>query len=69
MSRFHRLTAYIYLREIGAGEVAHTHVTEPEIETGMINLDFDREDRLIGIEVLSASQFLPAELLANARQH
>lgn len=33
----------------------------------MINLDFDREGRLIGIEVLSASRSLPPELLAEAR--
>jgi len=29
----------------------------------MINLDFDRDGRLIGIEVLDASKLLRAELL------
>ena len=29
----------------------------------MINLDFDADGRLIGIEVLDASKFLPLELL------
>ncbi len=29
----------------------------------MINLDFDAEDRLLGIEVIGASEALPAELL------
>jgi uncharacterized protein YuzE len=58
--------AYIYLREIGAAEVRHTHTAEPEIQTDMINLDFDADARLIGIEVLSASRHLPPELLADA---
>lgn len=58
--------AYIYLRSIGSGDVSYTYLADPEIETGMINLDFDKEARLIGIVVLSASQHLPPEVLAAA---
>jgi uncharacterized protein YuzE len=58
--------AYIYLREIEVGGSVYTYLAEPEIKTDMINLDFDREGRLIGIEVLSASRHLPPELIAQA---
>jgi uncharacterized protein YuzE len=55
--------AYIQLvDEIGAGGVAKTYPCDPT-EVGMINLDFDREGRLLGIEVLGASKVLPLELL------
>jgi uncharacterized protein YuzE len=59
--------AYIYLREIEAGGAAYTYAARPEIETDMINLDFDRDGRLIGIEILSASRHLPPQLLAEAQ--
>lgn len=59
-------SAYIQLGKLDVGGVAYTYITEPEIETGMINLDFDREGRLLGIEVLSASRSLPQELHASA---
>ena len=58
--------AYIYLREIEPGGSAYTYIAEPEIRTDMINLDFDRDGRLIGIEVLSASRHLPVELIDQA---
>lgn len=35
---------------------------------GMINLDFDEQGRLIGIEVLAASSKLPAYLLQSAER-
>lgn len=55
--------AYIQLvHEISAGGVARTYPCDPN-EAGMINLDFDHEGRLVGIEVLGASQLLPPELL------
>ena len=56
----------IYLREIGPGEAEYTHSVEFEGQKDMINLDFDRDGRLIGIEVLSASEQLPQELLGDA---
>lgn len=60
--------AYIALQRIGCGGVKYTYVTEPGIDTGMINLDFDGDGRLIGIEVLSASTSLPPQLLTNAKR-
>ena len=58
--------AYIYLREIAPGDATtqlplfgkplHDHVV----------LDFDRDARLIGIDVMSASRALPEELLRDA---
>ncbi|MCP3996471.1 MAG: DUF2283 domain-containing protein [bacterium] len=54
---------YISLREIGVGEVANTVPSDPQQVDGMINLDFDDEDRLVGIEILDAKSKLPRELL------
>jgi uncharacterized protein YuzE len=59
--------AYIYL-QTSPGESAYTYQAEPEIPTDMINLDFDHDGRLIGIEVLSASRHLPADVLAAAEK-
>lgn len=58
--------AYVYLDD-ECPPVAKTVALAP-IETGgaMVNLDFDADGRLIGIEVLSAN-FLPTSLLARAR--
>jgi uncharacterized protein YuzE len=54
--------AYISLRErIGVGGVKKTVPVDNDI-----NLDFDSEDRLVGIEVLAASDRLPAEVLSEA---
>lgn len=55
--------AYIYLVDnIGVGGVAKTYCCDPLEVNGQINLDFDLEDRLIGIEVLGASKSLPKQL-------
>lgn len=53
--------AYIYVKShIGAGEVAKT------IEVnGDIILDFDEEGKLIGIEILNASQNLTKDFLSS----
>ena len=64
---------YIALREIESGGAKHT-VPLGELDPdagaleaiGSIVLDFDDEERLIGIEVLSASAVLPPELLRDA---
>ena len=54
--------AYISLTErIGVGGVKKTVPVDNDI-----NLDFDSEDRLVGIEVLAASDRLPAEVLSEA---
>lgn len=56
--------AYIYLIDkIGAGGVDRTIPVDPAAVGGMINLDFDESGRLLGIEVIDASKFLPDELL------
>ena len=55
--------AYVYFCE-APGQVAFMVATEPEIPWGMINLDFDSEHHLIGIEVLPASYF-PAIITAS----
>jgi uncharacterized protein YuzE len=60
--------AYIYLREAAARDASYTYVAEPEIPTDLIDLDFDSDGRLIGVEVLSASRHLPAALLAVAER-
>jgi uncharacterized protein YuzE len=58
--------AYIYLVPIADGGVARTYPCDPSEVDGMINLDFDREGRLIGIEVLDASRKLPQAVLASS---
>ena len=56
--------AYIYLTDnIGAGGVAKTYCCDPLEVNGQINLDFDHEGRLVGIEVLGASRRLPLSVL------
>jgi uncharacterized protein YuzE len=60
--------AYIYLADIEAGGVARTYPCDPSEAGAMINLDFDPNERLVGIEVLGASHHLPTELLASAER-
>ena len=60
---------YISLREIESGGAKHTVPLDSDggLEAlGSIVLDFDGEERLIGIEVLNASDVLPPELLRDA---
>jgi uncharacterized protein YuzE len=54
--------AYIYL--VPAGRAASTVVGDDE--AGSVNLDFDRDGRLVGIEVLRASRWLPREVIERA---
>ncbi|MGH2750229.1 MAG: DUF2283 domain-containing protein [Actinomycetota bacterium] len=59
--------AYIYfVDDIGAGGVATTYPCDPLQVNGEINLDFDADGRLLGVEVLDASRFLPKSLLDSA---
>ena len=59
--------AMIYLDgEIQPRAVAFMYSCDPIDVSGMINLDFDSSGHLVGIEVLGASQKLPASVLANA---
>ena len=57
--------AYVYLH--GSSErvgSATQHMLDEPRANGSIILDFDREGRLLGIEVLGASNALPKSLLA-----
>jgi uncharacterized protein YuzE len=61
--------AYIYLKHpIEPGEAAKTYCCDEGKVGGMINLDFDAEGKLIGIEVLFASHMLPKKLLDAAER-
>jgi uncharacterized protein YuzE len=61
--------AYITLRPAaGDVHVAKTVPLDPLEIDGEINLDFDHDGRLVGIEVQAASRFLDPELLAGADQ-
>ncbi|MBD8689812.1 MULTISPECIES: DUF2283 domain-containing protein [unclassified Rhizobium] len=56
--------AYIKLKsEDDVHSFGFTYCCDPIEVDGQINLDFDIEGRLIGIEVLSASKKLPRYLL------
>ncbi|WP_433270827.1 DUF2283 domain-containing protein [Actinosynnema sp. CS-041913] len=61
--------AYVYL--VGTQvrpKVARMYPCDPVEVGGMINLDFDEEGRLVGIEVLAASSKLPRHLLDAAER-
>lgn len=60
--------AYFRLQaDIEVGGVAQTVPLDPAGIGGMINLDFDKEGRLLGIEVLGAKDKLPVEALKQLR--
>ena len=65
---YDRDTDAVYIQlvdEIGNtyGGVKKTYACDPIAVDGMINLDFDLDGRLLGIEILDASAMLPAEFL------
>ncbi|MBO2446380.1 DUF2283 domain-containing protein [Actinomadura barringtoniae] len=61
--------AYIYLADPeGNSRVARMYPCDPVEVEGMINLDFDEDGRLIGIEVLGADSKLPRRLLEAAER-
>ena len=52
--------------EMTAGEAAKTYSCDPaEVDGAMINLDFDAQGRLLGIEILDAKKTLKPEFLAH----
>ena len=59
--------AYISLLEIDPGDVGYTHEVVFDGQRDFINLDFDREGRLIGVEILGASRQLPPQVLGQSR--
>jgi uncharacterized protein YuzE len=65
--------AYIYfvdpqVIEPRVKSVARTYPCDPIAVDGMVNLDFDEADRLIGVEVLAARSKLPRYLLDAAER-
>ncbi|MBM9503224.1 DUF2283 domain-containing protein [Actinacidiphila acididurans] len=61
--------AYVYFTEPQLRvKSARTYPCDPVDVDGMINLDFDEQGRLIGVEVLAASSKLPAYLLQSAER-
>ena len=59
--------AYIYLADdIGEGCVKKTYACDPDEVGGVINLDFDEDGRMVGVEVLGASHHLPKTILKSA---
>ncbi|WP_184928883.1 DUF2283 domain-containing protein [Saccharothrix ecbatanensis] len=61
--------AYIYFIDPQVVmSVARTYLCDPVEVDGMINLDFDAHDRLVGVEVLAASSKLPKYLLDSAER-
>ena len=64
--------AYVYLTNAGdAGTVDYTEpliIDLPDGSRRLINLDFDADGRLIGIEVDGAANALPLSLLARAEK-
>jgi uncharacterized protein YuzE len=59
--------AYIYLDPAHEQiRVARTVPCDPSETNAEINLDFDEDGRLLGIEVLDASRHLPKDLLDTA---
>ncbi|WP_149823548.1 DUF2283 domain-containing protein [Streptomyces tailanensis] len=62
--------AYVYLADPQARATASAamYPCDPVQVGGMINLDFDEQGRLIGVEVLGASAKLPTYLLESAER-
>ncbi|MEK7535956.1 MAG: DUF2283 domain-containing protein [Patescibacteria group bacterium] len=58
--------AYVYFSEFPPEKVEKTYLCDPQEVKGMINLDFDKDGKLIGIEVMDASKKLSKELLENS---
>ena len=61
-------SAYIYFADIGPGEVSFTYPCNPKEVKGMINLDFSKDGKLIGVEVIGATKKLPREILESAER-
>ncbi|MFD9031965.1 DUF2283 domain-containing protein [Streptomyces sp. NPDC059567] len=56
--------AYVYFVDPQTRpRVAHMYPCDPIEVDGMINLDFDKDGRLVGIEVLAADTKLPQYLI------
>jgi uncharacterized protein YuzE len=62
--------AYVYLvSEILPGSIKETYTCNPIEVGGEINLDFDSQRKLVGIEILNADKKLPMEVLESAEKN
>lgn len=59
--------AYLYVREPAGdyGPISTVCLADPEMP-GSVNLDFGFDEKLVGIEFLSARELLPESLLQSA---
>jgi uncharacterized protein YuzE len=58
---------YIYLNiKANKGQVAKTYPCNPIEVGGEINLDFDSDGKLLGVEVMNASNKLSKDIIENA---
>jgi uncharacterized protein YuzE len=60
---------YIYLipdKDVKSSWVKKTYPCDPSEVNGMINLDFDENGHLGGIEIIDASKKLPKEIIDSA---
>lgn len=61
--------AYVYLKDqIPPGGVSRSEFCDVEVAGGPVFLQFDSDGRLIGIEILGATELLPAEVLDEAER-
>ena len=62
--------AYIHLnKEKPLRKVNHTLSCEVNVNTPMIFIDLDKENKILGFEILDASLFLPELVLKNAQSY
>ncbi|WP_347194648.1 DUF2283 domain-containing protein [Nocardioides sp.] len=60
--------AYVYLIDsIAPGQVASTQVADIPLDMASINVDFDADDRVLGIEILGVDRILRAETVDAAQ--
>jgi uncharacterized protein YuzE len=60
--------SFIYLVEIGTGEVERSMLVDRSMEMGSVFACFNRDGRLVGIEVLGARRYVPQEVLDQAER-
>lgn len=53
--------------EMEPNGVARTYLCDPGEVGGIVDIDIDSDGRLLGMEILTASAMLPAELLEEAK--
>jgi len=55
--------AYIYINSESNQKVYKTYSCDPIEVNGIINLDFDKNGKLLGIEIMDADKKLPETIL------